>query len=1695
MCEIFNKFGGNKFKAIYPEIFKEIIRKEQEDYIKRMTKPPQTAENDALLENVLVMIVCILTRIPVFIIGAPGASKSLAIRLVSQNLRGSDSDDPYFRGLPQVYVIPHQGSSSSTSDGIVKVFDKANNYQKGNSDEFTLITVVLLDEIGLAETSPYNPLKVLYSLLEPSYPAELPNVSVIRISNWRLDNSKSSRASIVQRPKFEQSDLIDTAKWLLEKNKLKTWNSFRSKKLQSLANSYLEYEKNQPIPNFHGLRDYYSFIKSLNNGELKSELTQMLFARNFGGTDQLNMLCQVHFNDKKNPKTDQIHTWDLDPVIIYGSQFPDDFDGDYQYGILNRIMMCIEAGKPLILTDIEVIYGSLYDLWNQNYITVGRKGDQKYYTRIALGAYSNPMNGRGTCKLDKKYINLCEEDMSVLDFNEHDIFVGLDREETLQSLVILNSNNLQLKDENNILDKCKEQLLGIALFHQVTEEKQGFKVIINTFSNINADINSYLKDIITCQIDKISIFKSKAQLQSRIKYFWQESKAELLILQCDLTTINAGCIKLAKFLIEQYSNKSILQEQTKHVCIILHMRRKNDKPTILSFNFMCGWDLVTIENLTKQEYPLSTYLDGNLIEILNITNAFDEIINQDLLWCLLCMKFQSSDESANYIKFLARKIPEHIKFLDCLKIRTFNCNDDISLFEFWKKIFMDTKIVDIKFMAEPKPDVYFVPNKGYNLKFPFLTYFMDQINKFKRLYQQDFEILAEEEENFDEETRELKAIIVNDCIERFFNNIMNVFPLFKMLYFYDAADLYFKDFVSIISPLSNDEENNELLCWIISHHMKQQVPNPIRLHVHWWYNADFILAELQLTLLFPDIKEKVLSTEFDESLELNFEDFLLEQVSEMMMENLCSVNIDDPIDDTNNTQNHLQLWQRNGMNFLLLSNKLSSSFDNSTLLKLRVYNDLSKSLPFMKLLKIRKFESELGNDDMFSEQFIEIVFEKLDELEQTEQNLSTRRSFVYRCLGVLQPDSPVRLHPYMKIFSQDPLPLTFVTIYNIFYIESFEKLAQYYLKATEILITNDVKALQLISAIALLKTFANKLWNSTVKSISLTDPIEFKFEADKFSIDHLNNQLTLDQPLIHSFKVYLLKLLRLKGLSINEVKQFCETQQQQLSWLGILHWDDHDSRLDFNPYWCLDHYKQTELASKKINIGDKSHLNEILYEISDPNVNNVVAKKVSFAGMIITKFYLIQASRELKQSENYLSHQIIECLNSSQLPTIYKNSLLNFLSNKYQFCKITTNNDNTKLFISSVVAHIVALHISIPANASPLAAYMQNLQNYKNTFILACPSNEQSVLLNLLIVETKQDPNYMYKELTRYTCSCGYIYVVADCGNVIEESKCPNCKKIIGAVNGEYGKTAQGAIRLDEEPLTQIVNDQDEQGYIIEMRKTEDYYSVRSMSPAAYRILHLFVHAIIGIQAPSDIVTDFITNNKNANNVGNIINYCRRHINNDWEMLKNNLACGDEHLSSIIHSILSEMSQDPLQKVKKFTTPIQREAWEAQFSQRYVSSKIKNAIGTATDFRMVMAASTLKIENEINEIVMINDKYCKDHLPRLWCLIGETSMNSFKAYYSCNNEYAKSFLFINVFLKHEKYLSLIKHMLPIVKFTQILSSCLSYRIERQVARKLTFQQFIINESERDDTGETMRSLNEAFNSFMELWNTLAPHIK
>ena len=114
-------------------------------------------------------------------------------RLIPANLRGPDSRDEFFRSLPAVTVLSFQGSDDSTSDGVRAVFDKARRFAAAADADGSgagVVHTVLLDEVGLAERSPHNPLKVLHALLETPDGAPLP-YAVVGISNWWLDAAKS----------------------------------------------------------------------------------------------------------------------------------------------------------------------------------------------------------------------------------------------------------------------------------------------------------------------------------------------------------------------------------------------------------------------------------------------------------------------------------------------------------------------------------------------------------------------------------------------------------------------------------------------------------------------------------------------------------------------------------------------------------------------------------------------------------------------------------------------------------------------------------------------------------------------------------------------------------------------------------------------------------------------------------------------------------------------------------------------------------------------------------------------------------------------------------------------------------------------------------------------------------------------------------------------------------------------------------------------------------------------------------------------------------------------------------------------------------------------------------------------------------------------------------------------------------------
>lgn len=62
------------------------------------------------MENIFVELVCIMNKIPVLLIGNPGSSKSLSIKMLNSNLRGENSKSAFCRQFPEINMIYFQGS-------------------------------------------------------------------------------------------------------------------------------------------------------------------------------------------------------------------------------------------------------------------------------------------------------------------------------------------------------------------------------------------------------------------------------------------------------------------------------------------------------------------------------------------------------------------------------------------------------------------------------------------------------------------------------------------------------------------------------------------------------------------------------------------------------------------------------------------------------------------------------------------------------------------------------------------------------------------------------------------------------------------------------------------------------------------------------------------------------------------------------------------------------------------------------------------------------------------------------------------------------------------------------------------------------------------------------------------------------------------------------------------------------------------------------------------------------------------------------------------------------------------------------------------------------------------------------------------------------------------------------------------------
>lgn len=397
--------------------FINTLNEEQRFYTMHLNIPKGVALNQALRENIFMTLVCVLNRIPIFINGKSGSSKSLSLEILSSNLNGSASVNAFLRSLPSLEIFTYQCSQMSTPEDVKSCFESARRYQKNSPNS---IAVVLLNEVGLLEHSPSHPLKVVNKELDEESSTYAP--SVIGLSNWTLDPNLINRAVYLSRPAPSTFELKTTLSGIVNSVHLDS-------SLFSLAKAFHDVYNSQQRKDFFGLRDFYHCVKFINRnfdlGALTPELLTDALARNFGGSsnEEFHTILNIFFscvgmNIVPNRKskleyisenlTDtkarhlmlltknnaalsvlfsdfgQIMSYSNSEVIFGSSNFQNCAKELQICMDIQLIKQCMAIGKIVVLVNCEQLYESLYDLFNLQYIEY----DENRVVAISLGTYS-----------------------------------------------------------------------------------------------------------------------------------------------------------------------------------------------------------------------------------------------------------------------------------------------------------------------------------------------------------------------------------------------------------------------------------------------------------------------------------------------------------------------------------------------------------------------------------------------------------------------------------------------------------------------------------------------------------------------------------------------------------------------------------------------------------------------------------------------------------------------------------------------------------------------------------------------------------------------------------------------------------------------------------------------------------------------------------------------------------------------------------------------------------------------------------------------------------------------------------------------------------------------------------------------------------------------------------------------------------
>ncbi|XP_013865501.1 E3 ubiquitin-protein ligase RNF213 [Austrofundulus limnaeus] len=644
------------------------------------------AKNSALKENVFMMVLCIELRIPLFLVGKPGSSKSLSKTLVADAMQGQAAHSDLYKKLKQIHLVSFQCSPHSTPEGIINTFKQCGRFQEGkNLNEY--ISVVVLDEIGLAEDSPKMPLKTLHPLLEEGCIDDEPlphkKVGFIGISNWALDPAKMNRGIFVSRGDPDEKELIESAKGICSSDVMvleKVRDFFKP-----FARSYLNICRKQG-KGFFGLRDYYSLIKMIFAVAKTSQQTPTAeeivkaVLRNFSGKDDVDAVfvfterlqiapnlenisaiefvkeniqavgqeeeCRYLLVLTKNYAALQIlqQTFFFEsgqPEIIFGSSFPKDQEYTQICRNINRVKICMETGQTVVLLNLQNLYESLYDALNQYYVCLG---GQKYVD-LGLGTH------RVKCRVHKDFRLIVIEEREVV-YKQFPIpLINRLEKHYLDIHTVLKTEQKKLVEE---LERWANLFASLSNQHATGAQTYKYQ-LPDVFIGYHSDTcASVVLEVIEEQKDNMEISDSHRGLLDKAKLILLKCATPDSVVRLDCTGLPKVESKhLAKVYFEEQNNSSLAVYILGHTKLKSHYSSFFTEVTTFS-RLLTAFDMKSLEQffhdvelLSLQQFDTEHSFLKKIRSFLTNGNGKNTEPNNKVL--IIQCDFDEASHSANLI--------------------------------------------------------------------------------------------------------------------------------------------------------------------------------------------------------------------------------------------------------------------------------------------------------------------------------------------------------------------------------------------------------------------------------------------------------------------------------------------------------------------------------------------------------------------------------------------------------------------------------------------------------------------------------------------------------------------------------------------------------------------------------------------------------------------------------------------------------------------------------------------------------------------------------------------------------------------------------------------------------------------------------------------------------------------------------------